>query len=507
MPNPHPAPARDSASGPSPSSSRRRWIPRAILAASALLAILALAFLWFPRGPGPKEEFEAALAELKSRGFAVTTDHLWTPCPDEDNAWFEWIALFRPAASRPNPFAPSDPRLVPPEDLLVSLAQSPASLAPADKDRLRDYFSATSDTLATFESLATKKRLVNPDNQGRPLHAWNAPRLTGVTKPFRTHLAARALMAIEDADRDTAIHLDLVALQFSRLPGTDSTYVGASEGVVLRGIALAQVSQTLRTFPIPEDQARALFDALDPAEFKEQALRSFDRQRLWQMEVCRAYFNGGRDVVGVSLGDGFMNLDDFLLRRSLADDAAMIQLRWADILTAARRPYWEARFILRTITKEINTLSEYHVAAKIFLEPYGILERAARLEARSTVLRIALACRIHAARTGTPPAALDALIPEFFPSIPLDPFTGKPFPYRLTPEGGFIVSSVGPNGLDETTAASLALAASMQTTTTLTNAGAKSSATARASSAATGDDFHYEEKPRAAHEPPPTNTD
>jgi hypothetical protein len=41
-------------------------------------------------------------------------------------------------------------------------------------------------------------------------------------------------------------------------------------------------------------------------------------------------------------------------------------------------------------------------------------------------LVVLLAARLHTTDHGTPPATLEALVPEYLPSVPLDPFTGKP---------------------------------------------------------------------------------
>lgn len=46
------------------------------------------------------------------------------------------------------------------------------------------------------------------------------------------------------------------------------------------------------------------------------------------------------------------------------------------------------------------------------------------------------------------PKSLDALVPEFLPAVPLDPFDGEPLRYRVD-ETEYRVYSIGPNGIDE----------------------------------------------------------
>ncbi|MBN1867791.1 hypothetical protein JW916_10905 [Candidatus Sumerlaeota bacterium] len=61
--------------------------------------------------------------------------------------------------------------------------------------------------------------------------------------------------------------------------------------------------------------------------------------------------------------------------------------------------------------------------------------------------RIALALEIRKARNERYPETLDVLAPEFFEAgLPVDPYSGKPFVYRPSPDGaGYSLWSVGPD--------------------------------------------------------------
>jgi hypothetical protein len=71
--------------------------------------------------------------------------------------------------------------------------------------------------------------------------------------------------------------------------------------------------------------------------------------------------------------------------------------------------------------------------------------RAAEL--RATAIVIAL--RQFERTQGRRATDLNDLVPQYFPSVPLDPFDGHPFRYRVREDGKWIVYSVGPNQLDE----------------------------------------------------------
>jgi hypothetical protein len=67
--------------------------------------------------------------------------------------------------------------------------------------------------------------------------------------------------------------------------------------------------------------------------------------------------------------------------------------------------------------------------------------------ARKEDAQLAIALRLFRIKNGHYPAALSELVPEFLNKLPIDPFSGKDFIYRV--EGnGFIVYSVGFTGVD-----------------------------------------------------------
>jgi hypothetical protein len=75
-------------------------------------------------------------------------------------------------------------------------------------------------------------------------------------------------------------------------------------------------------------------------------------------------------------------------------------------------------------------------------------ERFEEWDARNALLRLQLALREHEARTGRAPQTLQELVPATLPSLPVEPFSGKPFVFARQ-EAGWIVYSVGPDGVDD----------------------------------------------------------
>ena len=77
------------------------------------------------------------------------------------------------------------------------------------------------------------------------------------------------------------------------------------------------------------------------------------------------------------------------------------------------------------------------------------LSKAMRAETDRSLSLSAIALKRYSLRHGKLPATLDALVPEFLPSVPVDYMDGKPVKYRLNDENAFTLYSVGEDGKDD----------------------------------------------------------
>ena len=80
--------------------------------------------------------------------------------------------------------------------------------------------------------------------------------------------------------------------------------------------------------------------------------------------------------------------------------------------------------------------------------PHAI-KRAMRMETERSLTLTAIALQRHFIHHGNYPAELDALIPEFLSSVPVDYMDGQPIKYRLNGDGTFALYSVGDDGRDD----------------------------------------------------------
>jgi hypothetical protein len=134
----------------------------------------------------------------------------------------------------------------------------------------------------------------------------------------------------------------------------------------------------------------------------------------------------------------FMATTDVASYRQIMEDASRI----------SAKPYWEAKEEWKRVND--NDRSEPKGLLTAILMP--ALSKAARMvahgDARHRTARVALAAACYRAEKGDLPKDLDALVPDYAPMVPRDPFDGKPMKYRKT-DDGVVIYSIGPDGKDD----------------------------------------------------------
>jgi hypothetical protein len=109
--------------------------------------------------------------------------------------------------------------------------------------------------------------------------------------------------------------------------------------------------------------------------------------------------------------------------------------------------HWFSLFFIRSRSRLIAD-SVLDVSVKQKPLDNALCELNARLE----IFYLALALERYRSEAGTYPDNLEALVPQYFDDIPLDPFTSrKTLTYKVKPEPGtaYILYSYGLNGLDD----------------------------------------------------------
>jgi hypothetical protein len=110
--------------------------------------------------------------------------------------------------------------------------------------------------------------------------------------------------------------------------------------------------------------------------------------------------------------------------------------------------YHEAAAEWKTLGEPVG-ICRRGILAKILMPALGACaKRMAQGDARHGVAYVAVAAARYRAEKGRMPETLDALVPEYLPIVPRDPFDGKPL-RMVARDGRFVFYSVGPNTKDD----------------------------------------------------------
>jgi hypothetical protein len=107
--------------------------------------------------------------------------------------------------------------------------------------------------------------------------------------------------------------------------------------------------------------------------------------------------------------------------------------------------------VLSHLDEELTWNERYRFvfsASLSVMDNANMVARAVKNDALARVMETGIALRRYQLKHGAMPPDLDALVPEFLDSVPLDPIDLKPLRYHLNPEG-WKLYSIGVNGLDE----------------------------------------------------------
>jgi hypothetical protein len=122
------------------------------------------------------------------------------------------------------------------------------------------------------------------------------------------------------------------------------------------------------------------------------------------------------------------------------------RLLWRQMREAAKSPYREGKPIWQRCEAETRSsggivLNEFMFAAS------NCATAVSQGDARRQTARLGVAAYLYREKSGHWPEKLADLVPEFIPSLPPDPFDGKPIRLKRTAHG-MVVYSVGPDLVD-----------------------------------------------------------
>lgn len=132
----------------------------------------------------------------------------------------------------------------------------------------------------------------------------------------------------------------------------------------------------------------------------------------------------------------------------LEDDLAAYRRAMREMEQLAARPYYEVGNQWRAVDESWKERRRGIVTALLVPAVEKVVVSATEADADRLMARTALALTAYKAKAGSYPDRLDALVPEYLPRVPTDPFSGKPLRYKRDGDAA-VVYSVGRDLTDD----------------------------------------------------------
>jgi len=313
---------------------------------------------------------------------------------------------------------------------------------------------------------------------------WNYTNLLGPNLPRMPWVdlrrtaqtfAADTLVALHENDQgrvQTNLH---VLTQTTQVCRDDILLVGCMIRVALAGLGLSVTAQAIPGEGWDEESLASLQRDWESVNIIDAVERAFQGERLFGVQLLaqlrqQAPTNTPNAMLAGFTGTGTsLGLKDRLLQRveSMywrghmdADELFYIQhhQRSLDVLRELQASNnWSALqermqaqqdALDEVITSPLSRF-QYAFSAVAIANVSRAAETTVRNETLRRIIITAIALKRFHLRYGYDPRNLDGLVPEFLGEVPVDPWSGKPFIYRLNYDGTTTLYSVGEDGVDD----------------------------------------------------------
>lgn len=279
-------------------------------------------------------------------------------------------------------------------------------------------------------------------------------------------LNLRARAAVHAKNGIEAAHSIITANRIARAFEQEPLLIGLLVGGAIDSMTLESLWLGLRGHVFAETELRQLQELHAPDEVPQALLQAMRGELAFGMDALEYLqeVSAGRKAGGDELAAG------------LADEGRSLGVNTYGLLPNGLFDHWksvvgevELRYLILPLKQGIAAATragealdqEIKGKRNFVLYPDWIMVHltvpamkqvsltAMMVSARKRQAQTAVALERFFAKQEAYPARLNDLVPEFLPSVPLDPCDGKPMRYRTTDTGHFVLWSVGFDGKDD----------------------------------------------------------
>ncbi|QDV89084.1 hypothetical protein RAS2_01450 [Phycisphaerae bacterium RAS2] len=419
------------------------WMSRhpVILAVLGLLVVLALGVFAFSRNA--ENRYQKMIREIRARGEPTTVEELIaaTPgLPDEENALLRVLDAWREIEAVK--LTDVQNGILP----VIGVGKHSRTGTKLTNDQLAaisSYLASIQEPLARLEtSLASGRGDYRP-MLATPMHKTSLPEL-GQIRGASKVLAVGAIDAAAKGHRDRAAELLHRMVQLCQMLDGKRTQISAMVKLSVVTLTHDQIERAINSSTFSDESLRRIMHSVESINLNELLRDTFIAERVGYIDTIAWLETAPGGVAGVYLPTGVTRHLPGLAALSSADGMSA----YGELIDAAVAPTGEALRKIDAIVIRSQQLPWYSFVAKVIMPS----QRSAavswvRVVGQQRALVTAIACERYRLKHGKWPEKLDALVPDYFDAVPLDPFDEKPIRFARIPEG-FKVWSIGEDFVD-----------------------------------------------------------
>ena len=321
---------------------------------------------------------------------------------------------------------------------------------PADMQQLiAEYLSDNAEALRLLHQAASMKACRYPVDLSKGFSTL-LPHLNSYRQAERL-LYLEAIQHTEKQEPQQAAESVIVSLGVSRSLNQEPILISYLVHVACQGMALESLERVLNRMPLTDAQLARLAAAIEESEKQRGLTRAFVGERCTGDDIFQGLRRGKIPLKEIStLGDegdepfwvrllprlyratGLLELDEKSYLDIMEQNVEATQLPPPETLAAAH-----------AVSEKAQHLPRWHVLSRMLTPALeSVVRKAGRSAANIRDARTAIAIERYRLATGKLPSQLSDLVPTFLPSVPADPFDGKPLRYKILAKG-YVVYSVG----------------------------------------------------------------
>jgi hypothetical protein len=303
-------------------------------------------------------------------------------------------------------------------------------------------------------------------------------------------LDAAAIFDLQHGDTAAATTNILTILALAQRNTSEGLLISHLVRVAMTAIAVAPTWELLQVTNVTDAQLAAVQQGWEQMGFLNDAENAFTTERVWMTQEIQKYrasheafkkvtgsgSPGGSASAGWSwppdweeISEGPRNaIGEFMWRSSwsYAEELKTLQgeqiiLETLRTMRTNRSQFYKADY--DAMTSRLTSLGITNVGAAFFhalkipdfSDTFGsdylpvVPLKTLRIETARRVIVTAIALKRFQLKYGKWPEMLFELVPEFIPSVPIDPFDGKRLRYHPNADGAYLLYCVGEDGVDD----------------------------------------------------------